>query len=68
MNYNPSWGHLGRPPRDIMDGSATPARQELYFDYQKKLATAVATVNQRTRAVKIAEVRAQYLREFPQEG
>lgn len=67
MTFSPSWGHLGRPPRDIMNGTATAARQELYFDYQKKLATAVATVNQRTRAVKIADVRAKYLRDFPQE-
>lgn len=67
MSFNKAWGHLGRPPRDIMDGSASPQRTELFYDHQKKLAVALATVNPRTRAAKIAEVRAQYLRDFPQE-
>lgn len=67
MIFNPAWGHLGRPPRDIMDGSASQDRQDLYFSHQKKLAAALATVNQRARAIKVAEVRAKYLRDFPSE-
>lgn len=62
-----AWGHLGRPPRDIMDGTAPQHKQERYFDYQEKMAQAMKIVNQRARAAKMAEVRAQYLRDFPSE-
>lgn len=63
-----AWGHLGRPPRDIMDGSASKERTEVFHDHQARLAAALKIVNARARAAKIAEVRAQYLRDFPVEG
>lgn len=62
-----AWGHLGRPPRDIMDGSASRDRMEIFYDHQERLAEALKITNPRTRAAKIAEVRAKYLRDFPSE-
>lgn len=65
MNYSKAWGHLGKPPKTIMDGSS--AKLDLYRDYQDKMAKAAALTNSRTRAARMAEVRAQYLRDFPPE-
>ena len=67
MTYDSAWGHLGRPPRDIMDGSASPSRHDRFNQHQKNLAQALTIVNSKKRMAKVAEVRAQYLRDFPLE-
>lgn len=66
MNYDPAWGHLGKPPKAVRNG--THPNMEGYRDYQKKIAGALKLSSARNRAIKIAEIRAQYLRDFPPDG
>lgn len=62
-----AWGHLGKPPRSIMNGTASAAKMEQFRDYQDKLKMALAIVNSRKRVARIAELRAQFQRDFPPE-
>lgn len=65
MSYSSSWGHLGKPPKSVLDGSSP--KMEQYMRYQQEVAEASKLVNARTRAARIATIRARYLRDFPPE-
>lgn len=60
-----AWGHLGKPPKSIMDGTATNDKMMVFKDYQKKLTAALAITNSKKRVARIAELRAQFQRDFP---
>lgn len=62
-----SWGPLGKPPKSVVDGTAPNAKVELFRDYQKKLSTAMLITNSKKRVARIAELRAQFQRDFPAE-
>ncbi len=66
MTIDPAWGHLGKPPKAVREG--THPNMELFWSYQKKLGEALKLSNSRNRAIKITEIRAQYLRDFPPDG
>lgn len=65
MSYSKSWGHLGKPPKSVLDGSSP--KMEQYKRYQQEVAEAAKLTNSKNRASKIALIRARYLRDFPPE-
>lgn len=62
-----SWGYLGKPPKDILDGSATKDRMDMFRMYQTQIERAKKIVNSKLRSVQMAEIKAKYKRNFPSE-
>ena len=60
-----SWGYLGKPPKAVLEG--THPDMALFRRYHDDLEKAKKTVNQKQRSIKMAEIRAKYLRDFPPE-
>ncbi len=58
-----SWGPLGRPPESVMNG--TNKKMDLYKYYVEQMSKAAATRSPKARALKMAEIRALYNRDFP---
>jgi len=64
--YDKSWGFLGKPPASVMNG--TNPKMELFRQYQAEANKAQKIINSRLRAVRLAEVKAKFMRDFPPEG
>lgn len=64
--YDKAWGPLGKPPKSVLDG--TNPKMAMFKGYQQDVAKIMKMANGKARAVKLAEVRAKFLRDFPPEG
>lgn len=64
MSYS-SLGSFRKPPKSVLDGSSP--KMEQYMRYHQEIADASKLTNARTRAARIATIRARYLRDFPPE-
>jgi len=62
--YDKSWGYLGKPPQEIMDGSAPKERQALYKRYVSEVQRIQKMANSKRRAVELASIKAKYNRDF----
>lgn len=65
MNYDKSWGHLGKPPKSVLDGTST--KMALFKFHQAECMKASKLANPKQRAIKLAEIKAKYTRDFPPE-
>lgn len=58
-----SWGPLGTPPQEILDGTSN--KMKLFKFYHDEMAKALKIASSKKRAVRVAEIKAQYNRDFP---
>lgn len=63
--YDKSWGFLGKPPASVLNGTST--KMDLFRQYQQEAAKANKMANARAKTIKLAEIRAKFLRDFPPE-
>lgn len=64
--YDKAWGILGKPPASVLNG--TSDKMDLFKKYQAEAAKTQKLANAKQRAVKLAELRAKFQRDFPPEG
>ena len=63
--FDKSWGILGKPPKSVIYG--TNKNIKLFKSYQAEAAKIQKIASAKVRAVKTAELRAKFLRDFPLE-